>query len=195
MFLYGKTTSIDLARQVSPHLVVALAPDWSMGGSVNLIDELNYAAQLDKQLWGGILTTKDLVKMVTSEAAKAIEVQEQLGTIETGKLADLFVLSGDINDPYSALVYSRPTQVRLVMVNGQVLYGDSYLLPAASLTDCETEVVCSSSRFICVKESSTSSKLNQSLSDIRGAISTALQTYDTQHGTKYSPVAPLVKCP
>jgi len=195
MSLYGKTTAIDLARAVSPHLTIALAPDWSMGGSVNLIDELNYAWWLAEQQWPGQLTPKDLVKMVTSEAARAIEQQDFIGTIEVGKLADLTIVSGDVADPWSSLVHSRPAHVRMVMINGAVLYGDQALAPAASLSGCETIDVCGNSRFMCVAEASTSDKLNQTYADIQGALSGALQTYDTAHGTHYAPIAPIVKCP
>ncbi len=195
MFLYGQTTRIDLARQVTPKLTIALGPDWSMGGSVNLLDELNYAYQLDQDQWGGVLTTKDLVDMVTIDAAKAIEVQDQLGSLEPGKLADLMVVSGDVNAPYDALVHARTNAIRMVMVNGAVLYGDAYLAPVASLPDCEALDVCGTSRFVCVKEQSTADKLNQTYGEIVSAISEALQSYDTAHGTQFSPIAPLVKCP
>ncbi len=196
MFLYGQTTRIDLARAVTPKLTIALGPDWSMGGSVNLLDELNYAWWLSEQKWPGLLTPKDLVRMVTSDAARAIEVHEQLGTIEVGKLADLFILGGDdVSDPWSSLVHARPGHVRMVMVNGSVLYGDTSIVGAASLSDCESLDVCGTNRFLCVKEPSTSDKLNQSYADIVGALSGALQSYDSNHGTKYAPLAPLVKCP
>jgi 5-methylthioadenosine/S-adenosylhomocysteine deaminase len=195
MFLYGQTTAIDQAWAVTPKLTIALAPDWSMGGSVSTLDELNYAWTLSQQKWPGLLTAKDLVKMVTSEAAKAIEVQQQLGTIEVGKLADLMVVSGDTSDPYATLVTARHANVRLVMVNGAVLYGDSYMQPAASLPECETVDVCGLSRFLCVKEQSTSNKLNQTYADIVGALSTALTTYDTTNSTHFSPIAPIAKCP
>ncbi|MBI5535641.1 MAG: amidohydrolase family protein [Deltaproteobacteria bacterium] len=195
MFLYGKTTAIDVAWAVTPKLTIALAPDWSMGGSVNILDELNFAWQFTQTTWPGLLTSKDLVKMVTSEAAKAIEVQNQLGTIEVGKLADLIVVSGDTANPYDTLVTARPVNIRMVMVNGAMLVGDSYLSQAASLADCETVDVCGSSKFVCVKEPSTADKLNQSYADIVGAISSALSSYDADAGSKFSPIAPLAKCP
>jgi urease alpha subunit len=133
--------------------------------------------------------------MVTIEAARALEVHAQLGSVEQGKLADLVVVSGDRAKPYESLVHARPGHVRLVMVNGAVLYGDGALAAAASIPECETIDVCGRSRFLCVKEQSSASKLNQTYAEIVGAISKALGDYDTAHGTKFSPIAPLVKCP
>ena len=105
------------------------------------------------------------------------------------------VVSGDTADPWKTLVTSRPGNVRMVMVNGAVLYGDGSLSAAATLPECETIDVCGRSRFLCVKEQLTTSKLNQTYADILGALSGALQSYDTAHGTHYDPIAPLVKCP
>src|SRR5262249_24908343 len=46
LFLYGATARIDLALQAGVS-VIALAPDWAMGGSINLLDELRVADQVD----------------------------------------------------------------------------------------------------------------------------------------------------
>ena len=194
MFLYGATTRVDLARQTTPRLVISLGPDWSLGGSVNLLDELGFAHALDLQQWGGVLPTKDLVAMVTIDAARVLETQDQIGSIEVGKLADLMVVSGDVNAPYDALVSAKSAAIRLVMVNGAVLTGDTYLSPAASLSECETIDVCGHSRFLCVKEQATTDKLNQTYAQIQSIIGGAIQTYDTAKGTLFSPIAPPIKC-
>ena len=53
--LYGTTTNIPLAR--SKGVPVALAPDWSLSGSVNILDELRFAAAWDKTKWGSTFTS------------------------------------------------------------------------------------------------------------------------------------------
>lgn len=40
-----KTTNIPLAR--SKGINLALAPDWSLGGSINLLDEMHFANHVD----------------------------------------------------------------------------------------------------------------------------------------------------
>ncbi|MGE0327550.1 MAG: amidohydrolase family protein, partial [Polyangiaceae bacterium] len=48
--LYGKTTDIPAALNAG--VTVALGPDWSMGGSQNLLDELRFADNWDNTHWG-----------------------------------------------------------------------------------------------------------------------------------------------
>jgi 5-methylthioadenosine/S-adenosylhomocysteine deaminase len=198
MFLYGQTTRLNLVMEVEKEenlrLTVALGPDWSMGGSTNLLEELNYASKLDHDLWGGVISPKRFVEMVTIDAARALEVQDFLGSIEKGKLADLFILSGDASKPYEALVHGRPEAIRLVMVNGIVLYGDQELIEAASIDGCENVTICGQDRFICIKEEESTNKLNQTFQDILDEITGALKDVDANDGTHFAPLADLVHC-
>ncbi len=56
VFLYGggvdltKTTDIPLA--VAHGLNISIAPDWSIGGSQNVLDELRFAHLVDETEWG-----------------------------------------------------------------------------------------------------------------------------------------------
>jgi cytosine/adenosine deaminase-related metal-dependent hydrolase len=45
------------------------------------------------------LTSKQLVQMVTTNAARVLGLQGVLGSLETGKKADLMVIKGDICAP------------------------------------------------------------------------------------------------
>jgi cytosine/adenosine deaminase-related metal-dependent hydrolase len=67
--LYGKTADIPAALTA---VTVALAPDWSMGGSQNLLDEMHLADFSDNGHWNNILAAKDLVLMATSNAAAVL---------------------------------------------------------------------------------------------------------------------------
>src|SRR5262249_8917494 len=100
--LYGTTTDIPTARAAG--VTGALAPDWSMGGSQNLLDELRFADGWDNAHFGDSLTAKDLVLMVTTQAADALALGDRLGRIETGYLADLVVFAGDRQAPYDAVL-------------------------------------------------------------------------------------------
>jgi hypothetical protein len=65
---------------------VALAPDGSLGGSPNLVDELRFADQVDNQIWGDVVSPQDLVEMVPANAARAIGLGDQLGSFEVGRM-------------------------------------------------------------------------------------------------------------
>ena len=197
--LYGATTPLDvvMAQEAAggPRLTVALAPDWSMGGSTNMLDELAFARQIDDAQWGGVISDRRLVEMVTIDAARALAVQDQLGSLEEGKLADLIVISGDVSAPYRALVHARPADVHLVVVNGRPLYGDLPLEPTADVSPCEHIQVCDRNRFLCAAEPGGADKLDQSFGDIVAALTGALEAYDAANGTHFAPLAPVAVCP
>jgi len=202
VFLYGggtdysKTTNIPLA--LSKGINVALAPDWSIGGSQNLLDELRFAAQVSAAQFGGLLTPRMLFEMVTINAARALALDAELGSIEAGKKADLFVIPAAA-DPYAALLATRPKDIALVMVGGTALYGSPSLQSLAPASPgCETLDVCGTSKFVCVAEDggTATDKLGQTLAEITSVLSTELAAYDALDLTQwdFSPIAPLTTC-
>jgi hypothetical protein len=198
LFLYGATTRIDLALAAGLQ-VIALAPDWSLGGSINLLDELREADMVDTSSYGGAIGRERLVRMVTLDAARALGVDALLGSIEVGKRADLVLVDGDPLDPYASVVRASPAAVQLVMVDGRVAYGDTSLVAAGpSSPGCETVQICGTDKFLCAAQASAVSgdKLDQTYGQIRQTLSDALTTYDSTSGlAPFAPLAPLVKCP
>ncbi len=175
--LYGDTTDIPTA--LASGLTISLAPDWSMGGSQNLLDELRFAQVWDDARFGDVLSAKDLVRMVTSDAAKVIALDDMLGKIEVGHMADLMVIGGDPMKPYESIVAARPKDVRLVTVGGVVLFGDDQLIDSGPATPgCETVTVCGRDKFICVAEDTSSNLLDQSLMEIEMVLGNALTLLD-----------------
>lgn len=80
------------------------------------------------------LTARDALAMATREAAAVIGMADQLGTLEVGKRADLQLVALDHPRGLtparvrSDLIWAtRPEQVRLVMVNGEVVVSDGQL--------------------------------------------------------------------
>lgn len=203
VFLYGagtdytKTTNIPLA--LSHGINVSVGPDWSIGGSQNLLDELPFAKLVDSTVFGNILTSQALVQMVTSHPAKALGLGTVLGSLAPGFKADLFVIGGDTTAPFDAVLASTARDVRLVMVGGVVLYGDPALQPLAPASPgCETFDACCRSKFVCVASTggTASNKFGQTLSDIESTLASASDAYDDLHLTEwsFSPIAPILKC-
>src|SRR5678810_973503 len=93
-------------------VMIALAPDWSMGGSQNILDEMRFANQWDDANWGNRISTTDLVKMTTTNAASVLGLTNTIGRIKEGMVADLVVVSGDVSKPYDAIVAATPSTVR-----------------------------------------------------------------------------------
>jgi hypothetical protein len=137
--------------------------------------------------------------MVTSNAARVLGLQNVLGSIDVGKKADLMVIGGDRCSPYGSLLASGPSDVRLVMVGGTVLYGDAALQALGPVNPgCEAMNVCGIEKFVCVAAPSqnVTDKFGQTLGDIQTTLSTALSEYDALNlsAWDFSPLTPLVSC-
>ncbi len=194
--LYGATTDIPAA--LAAGVVVTLGPDWSMGGSQNMLDELRFADAWDNAHWGDVLSPKDLLLMATVNGAAALSLADKLGRIEPGYLADLFVIPGDSALPYDAVLAATPSDVELVMVGGRILYGAASLQDAVpSFPACEHVNLCGKDKFLCVSEGFATDKLNQTYAELEAALQSALIDVDAVSGAshKFAPVAPLVHCP
>jgi len=196
--LYGTTANIPAALDAG--VTIALAPDWSMGGSQNILDEMRFANQWDDANWGNRISTTDLVKMTTTNAASVLGLSNTLGRIKAGMVADLVVVSGDKSKPYDAIVAATPSTVRLVVIGGEVLYGDTDVGQTLNVpASCDTFDACGTSKFLCVaRPGATTDKLDQTYTQIHDALEQGLEVADqqtTSDGFNFAPLAPLVKCP
>jgi cytosine/adenosine deaminase-related metal-dependent hydrolase len=124
--LYGSTTDVIAAFREG--VFVALAPDWAPTGNRNMLAELQYAAQFNKDQLGGFFSNQQLFEMATSIPARIARIDDKVGTIQVGLYADLFLLRGDATRPFDALMQSTPKDVQLVLVNGVPIYGDPKLM-------------------------------------------------------------------
>lgn len=99
---------------------------------LDMFDEMRLAATLQAVRRGpGALPARDVVWMATREGAKALGLEDQIGSIETGKRADLILIDRNAphlqadRDPWSTIVYAaRGCDVRMTMVDGDVLVRD-----------------------------------------------------------------------
>jgi len=99
---------------------------------LDMFEEMRLAAVIQAVRKGpGALPARDVVWMATRGGALALGLQEDIGSIEIGKRADLIVV--DVSrphttpgpDPYSTLTYAaRGTDVRAAIVDGEVLVRD-----------------------------------------------------------------------
>ena len=109
---------------------------------LDMFEEIRLAATLQAVREApGALTARDALWMATREGARALGLQQEVGSIEIGKRADLILIDRDRphlapdTDPWSTLVYAaRGTDVRMTMVDGEVLV-DRFELTQADLAE------------------------------------------------------------
>lgn len=111
-------------------LSVSLGADGAAcNNHLDMFEEMRLAAVLQSVRKGpGALTARDALWMATREGARALGLERDLGSIETGKRADFLLVDRDrpqfmaSHDPYSTLVYSaRGGDVRTTVVDGEIL--------------------------------------------------------------------------
>ena len=80
-------------------------------------------------------TPYELVYMATMGGARALDMEEQIGSLEVGKKADIVIL--DVHaanmqpnyDPYATIALSAyPGNVRTTIVNGEIVVRDRVLM-------------------------------------------------------------------
>ena len=98
--------------------------------NLDLLQELSITAKLHKALNSDptLLPARDAFAMVTNNAAKAIGREKELGSIETGKLADIAIINLNqienqpLYDPYSHIVYAMGSHsVRDLIIQGKAV--------------------------------------------------------------------------
>lgn len=123
--LYGQTADIRAAKDAG--ILIGLGCDWAPSGSKNLLGELK-VAWLASEEQGGVFSPKELVQMTTVNPAEILKWQEELGTIEAGKRADLIAVNGRQGDEYMGLIEARETSITLVVIDGVPRVGQRRLM-------------------------------------------------------------------
>ena len=125
LILYGRTADVRAAKGAG--VLMALGSDWSPSGSKNLLCEMKVAHLLSESL-DGLFSPREIVAMATRNAARIVNWDGAVGSLETGKRADLVVVNGRQGDPYAHLIGARESSITLVMVDGVARAGQSRLM-------------------------------------------------------------------
>lgn len=137
---HNPESNMKLASGIAPvvaarkaGVAVGLGTD-GVAGSNNDLDmweAMDFAGKLAKVSSGDptVLPARDLLRMATIEGARAIKLDDRIGSLETGKRADLIAVdltrarTHPVWDLTSTLVYAaKESDVSLTMVEGRVLW-------------------------------------------------------------------------
>ena len=144
--LYGATANVAAAFREG--VSIAIAPDWSPSGSDNLFDEVRYAAQVNHEKLDGLFSDRQLVEMGSAIPARIAHIEDKVGRIEPGMMADLFLVhDSGTHNPYASIVHGKITDIDLVMIGGVPLYGDAGLLGTLNVNP-EPITICGTTRAL-----------------------------------------------
>ncbi len=138
---HAMVANIKSAKGVAPALKmfndglrVGLATDGPMSGNtLDIVGQLGYVAKVHKldRKDRNVMPAAAVVEMATLGGARALHLEDKIGSLDPGKLADLVIVDTDstamlpLYDVYSALVYAAsPRDVRTTIVHGRILMED-----------------------------------------------------------------------
>lgn len=118
-------------------VTVALGCDGtSAAGSLDLMRQMYLVAGLfkDAAMDPSLVPAREAIRMATIEGARALLWEDEIGSLEVGKRADLIAFDlADVewtpcHDPVQALVYSAtPRSLRTVLIDGRVVLDEGRL--------------------------------------------------------------------
>jgi cytosine/adenosine deaminase-related metal-dependent hydrolase len=153
--LYGNTAQAPMYNRLG--VLMGIGTDWSYSGSMNMQRELQCAAFLNDNYYGGYFSDHELWLMATAGNALALAVSDVVGAIWSGRVADIAIYRGDGSDNYHrAVIDGSVAETLLVLRSGVPLYGATDLVTGLAETEgdkCEpvTGDVCGEARTICAK--------------------------------------------
>ncbi len=125
-------------RMLAADLALGLGTDGAASNNdLNLWEEMDTAAKLHKLISGDpkVVSALEAFELATIRGARALHLENEIGSIEVGKRADLVIAdSDDLNQTplyniYSSLVYAtKADDVQTVIIEGRVIMRDKRLL-------------------------------------------------------------------
>lgn len=128
-------------KMIEAGVAVGIGTDGAgSNNDLNLLEEIDTAAKLHKLASRDptVLPAQQALAMATIDGARALDMENEIGSLEVGKRADLIVVATDglhqqpqdpAANPYSFLVYStKASDVRTVIIEGQVVVEDGEVL-------------------------------------------------------------------
>ncbi len=142
---HNPSSNLKLASGIAPvalyaecGLNVSLGTDGaSSNNSLNMFKEMTVCSFIQKvnRMDPTVMSAMEVLQMATVNGARALQWEQEIGTLEIGKKADIILIDTDKphfapwNNIASDLVYSaQGSEVKTVLVNGKVLMKDYELL-------------------------------------------------------------------
>ena len=97
---------------------MAIGADWQPSGSPSLLAELKVARRA-LAVQGLDVDPRELVFAVTSRAAAIADLDAHIGSLATGRMADILVLERHHDDPWLNVVEASPSWVRVTGRSGE----------------------------------------------------------------------------
>jgi 5-methylthioadenosine/S-adenosylhomocysteine deaminase len=143
--VHNPQSNMKLASGVAPvpqmmkeGLKIGLGTDGAASNNdLSMWEEMDTVAKLHKVFSGDpkVISAEEAFELATIRGAEALHLEKEIGSIETGKRADLVLVERDalnqipLYNVYSHLVYAtKASDVETVIINGRIVMRDRRLL-------------------------------------------------------------------
>jgi len=92
----------------------------SSNHSLNFLDEIRFLYLISKEILKNKAAER-IIEIATLGGAKCLNLEEQIGTIENGKFADLIAFKIKSQDPLTSIINASNKDIKLKMINGEVI--------------------------------------------------------------------------
>jgi len=146
MLMFNVTAKIR--KMLKAGLNLTLGTDSSASGPANLLEEMRNLRQLYQKMYDEDLPPKKIFEMVTINSARAFRMEDRIGSLEEGKLADILIIKARTDDAYENLAGASMQDIELLALEGRPIYGERRFLQlfeaksgqSGSLPDGYTEI-------------------------------------------------------
>ena len=169
--VHNPQSNMKLAAGVAPvpkmlteGVLVGLGTDGAASNNdLNMWEEMDTVAKLHKVFTGDpkVISAQQAFELATIGGAHALHLEKEIGSLETGKRADLLIIDRDtlnqipVYNIYSDLVYAtKAADVETVIINGRLVMRDRRLL---TLNEATVKADARSLRDKIIKSLGTSS--------------------------------------
>lgn len=151
--MYLSSGVAPIPRLLEAGVVVGIATDGAASNNSNdMLEVLKLTALMQKvhHLDPTVITAEKVLEMATIDGARAVGLADEVGSLEIGKKADLFIFNPQLSvkavpmhHPVSTLVYSSSqANVETVIIDGKIVLDNGKNLL------CNEEQVCSKAQAI-----------------------------------------------
>ncbi len=131
-----KSGFMNLSRLLDKGIDVCLGTDSSASNNkLSILREMELAALVSKLYSSRIVTAREILEMATINGAKALGLDDKIGSIKVGKEADLILIDlsnvnhTPTNNILSSLIYSTyEKDIKCTIVNGNIVARDGKIL-------------------------------------------------------------------
>jgi 5-methylthioadenosine/S-adenosylhomocysteine deaminase len=136
MLLASGTAPVSRYREEG--ITVSLACDGAAANDTqDMLDVIRITALTHKLVNrdAAVMSAEEVLEMATMGGAKALGMEEYVGSLEEGKMADMFIWSANnsraipVNDPISSLVYSSDSRnIETTIIGGKVILDEGEIV-------------------------------------------------------------------